>query len=177
MLQVIIASQSVFDHAIEASRAVGKEADRVVSKAVNPGLRTNLDGTLHGWASEAWESVEKALKSAFVHGREHASGVIESSQKVIERLLAEAGTRSLELHALLLDKMRAFMSSFLKDALTLTPKTLAIGDQSLNIIKLTCKQKIKLGGKLESNLLSLAELVSEGEFEVEVEYGIDAHSS
>jgi hypothetical protein len=170
MLTTVVASQTVFDRAIAASRAVGEEINL-------PGLHANLDATLDGWLSEAWESVESALKSAFVHGKAQAKDFIESSRKKIEQLLLEAGTRSRELHALVLEKMRTFMNSFLNDSVALMPESLTVGSRTLNVTKLTCKQKINLGGKLEANLLKLCELVSEGEFEVEVEYGLDGPKS
>lgn len=165
MLTTVAASQAVLDHALTASRVIGTEI-------TIQGLHADLDATLNGWLAEAWDSVERAIKGAFIHGREHAQDLIEISRKRIEQILEEAGNRGRELHALLLERMRAFMNDFLNGALTLMPDKLVVGTRSLSVTSITYKQKINLGGKLETNLLKLCELVSEGEFEVEVEYGL-----
>ena len=55
------------------------------------------------------------------------------------------------------------MNDFLNGALTLMPDKLVVGTRSLSVTSITCKQKINLGGKLETDLLKLCELVSEGD--------------
>jgi hypothetical protein len=126
MLTTFVASRSIFDHAIAASRAIGPEIG-------TQGLHSDLDATLDGLLCEAWDSVEHALKGAFVYGRDHVKDLIEVSRTRIEQLLEQAGNRARELHSLLLERMREFMHTFLNDALTLMPDSLLVGTRFLTV--------------------------------------------
>lgn len=168
MITTLNASDQILDAALDASRKAGFGGRKLT------GLNADLDNTLRGRLQEVWDSVEEAIRKAFVEGKQQARSLIEDSQRQIEELLKQAGAKARDLHASLLERMRVFVREFLGGALAMMPESIPIGAGRMKVKGFTCAQKIHLGGKLEVNLFKLCELVSEGEFEVTVEYGLEA---
>jgi len=164
MNTTITASYAALDNAIQAARQIG-------AGGKIKGMAAPLGTSLLGSVNEAWETIEAGLKEAFLMGREKAIELIQVTRIKIEGLLQQAGQQAAEVHRLLLEKIQGFLKAFINSTIALLPGEISAGGRQFPILTVTLAQRISLGGKLELSLTKVFEMVSEGELEVEVEYG------
>jgi hypothetical protein len=168
MTVIATPTREIFDNAIQAGRNAGQ------ATAVGTGLNASLLASLQGRVNSAWSEITDMLDKAFIYGRAKIEEAYDASIAKINSLLDQAGGQVQLLHALLMDKIRAFMRTFLEGALGLLPREIVAGGVALSMKSMTFTQSIKVGGSIEANLMALASLVSEGEIGIASEYGIAA---
>ena len=135
-----------------------------------PGLSAPLDGTLLGKISEVWESVEIALRDAYVYGSERAREALDTAVSHAENLIRGAGTRAKDVHQALLAKIQTYVSRLIDAALSQVRRTIQVGDSRLALDELEVSQSVSLTGSIKASLSEIVALTSEGQLTVTASY-------
>jgi hypothetical protein len=163
----VIAHATINRQGFEAALAVAREEGSV---RAYPGLSAPLDGSLLGKISEVWESVERALRDAFIQGMDYAREALDDAVRGAERLIQTAGTRAKDVHQALLAKIQSYLSRLVDAALSQVRSTLAVGNTKLELDALEVSQSISLTGSVKAALTELVALTSTGELTVTASY-------
>lgn len=163
MIVVGIVNVQGFEAALTAAR------DEGVTHSY-PGLAAPLDGILKGWVSEAWESIEKALRDAFTHGSEYSRQALDAAVTRAEQLIQDAGIRARDVRQALLAKIQAYMSQFVDAALSQVRGTVQAGNTQLELDALEISQSVSLTGSIKASLSEIVGLTSEGQLSVTASY-------
>ncbi len=110
--------------------------------------------------SEVWESVERALRDAFIHGMDHARVALDAAVSGAERLIQSAGTRTKDVHQALLAKIQSYLSRLVDAARSRVRSTLAVGNTKLELDALEVSQSISLTGSVKAALTEIVALTS-----------------
>lgn len=164
-IPVMIGSREVFEQALEAARAT-----RYAPNTVD--LNSVADAALLGRFSDAWDTIEYALRKGYEIGRNKAKAALDEAIAQAEQLLSQAGDRAGDVQDLLLQHLQQFVQKFITGALTLLPSTVTIGTQNYKIAKVTCTQKVLMTGSIQASLTTVFALASSGELGVAVDYTV-----
>jgi hypothetical protein len=163
MNMTVIISQDVFDTALKSARKIN-------AGAPVEGMAGASKADIIGWLERAWGQIEKAVKMAYLYGREKATDLISAAVRTTDTVLTEAGAQAQEVHAALLGRLRAFLIDLTKGSVQLTPSEYTVSGRAFRLKSISCKHKLVMTGSLSVNLTELFSLVSSGEIEVEAEY-------
>ena len=163
MVVAVVAGNEVFKSALQSAREVD-------SGAAVFGLAAPTDAGLRGRLDAVWDSIEEALRSGFRYGREKARGLLDQAIEKAEALLVEAGRKAGELQDILLARIQAFVTTFIREAVRRVEPAMTVGETSFRLSTIHCTQKLVLTGALKTNIAELFELASSGEIEIAAEY-------
>ena len=163
MIAVGTVNRQGFEAALSAARAEGAAQAYV-------GLSASLDGGLLGKISEVWESVEQALRDAFVHGMDYARAALDKAVSNADSLIQNAGVRAKDVHQALLSKVQAYLSRLVDAALSQVRKIVEVGGTQLQLDALEVSQRISLTGSIKASFTELVALTSAGELTVSASY-------
>jgi hypothetical protein len=163
MIAMANVNRQGFESALAAARDEG-------SVHAYPGLSAPLAGGLVGKISEVWESVERALREAFVYGAERANEALGTAVASAEALIKGAGTRAKDVHQALLAKIQVYLSGLLDAALRQVRKTVEVGGGMLALDGLEVSQRVSLTGSVKAALTEIVALTSAGELTVTAHY-------
>jgi hypothetical protein len=161
----VIADQSVFTNAI-------RQAEQVSNVTTMSGLMAPLDTTVQGRLDEAWGEITSLLKRCVEGGREKTVALYETVQLRVEQLIKESGSRSHDLEAVLIERLRQYQATFIDGMFKQVKSEVRIGATVLCISQIELNQKISLGGTLKACLTEAVALTSSGEMEVSATYTI-----
>jgi hypothetical protein len=167
MQVTVIVDKSAFDKAIAFADGIGRHNETV------KGLQAPVDGALSGWVSEAWEALRDGLERAYLMGADAARGLLDTADKAIQRVLAEAGKRASEVAVMLREKLRGYVAMFLDEMIKQVRPVLAVGEASLQLKEMHVEQKLILGGSLKAALDEAIALTSNSEFKIDATYRAD----
>jgi hypothetical protein len=156
--------RSALDHALTAARDV-------VPGGAAPSLASPRDSAFWGRVGEVWDRVERAIREAFVRGREAANDLIDQAAAAADAALAELGGKAREFQAVILDKIRVFLAALVDQALLLIRSEVTVGDRTLGLTGVDVEHRISLGGNLKASILEACEAAAEGEIAVTGRYG------
>jgi F0F1-type ATP synthase membrane subunit b/b' len=156
-------SRQGFEAALDAARDTGSGGNYA-------GLEAPLAGGLQGKIAEAWESIERALREAYMHGREYARAALDKAIDTADSLIQNAGARARDVHQALLDKIRTYLSDFVDAALNQVRKTIRVEDVELRLDAIEVSQSISLNGSIKASLTEIVALTSEGQLTVAASY-------
>jgi hypothetical protein len=165
MIVVGTVDRQGFEAALSAARDEG-------SVRSYPGLSAPLDGSLLGKISEVWESVERALREAFIHGMDYAREALDQAVSSAENLIKNAGVRAKDVHQALLAKLQEYLSRLVDAALSQVRRIIEVGDIQLELDALEVSQRISLTGSIKASLTEIVALTSAGELTVGASYKI-----
>lgn len=163
MIEVGTVTRQGFEAALAAARDEGQTRGY-------RGLAAPLDGGMLGKISEVWESVERALRDAYVHGREHARQALDDAVTRAENLLREAGTKARDVHQALLAKIQTYLSRLIDAALGQVRRIILVENSQLELDALEVSQSISLTGSIKASLSEIVALTSEGQLTVTASY-------
>jgi len=162
----IVASREDLDQALKQARALGPvDQNTHLNAPVNAGLLGRLE--------TVWDSIEAALRKGYKLGADAARDALANAIADAEQLIAEAGALARECQETLLEKLQVFVKAFINSALKRVPDALPIGGREFRISKVTCTQKLVLGGSLSTNVTEVFSMTSNGELELAVDYEVD----
>lgn len=159
----LVGDRSDFDLAVKASTALG-------TAAITTTLNAAVDAALIGRLDDVWDDIVAVLRRGYEFGRDAAREYLDETVTRVDRLLAEAGSRARDVQDLLLQRLQVFVQTFVTNALKRIPSTLAVGDRTYSIAKVTCTQKVVMAGSLKMNLTEVFSLTSNGELQITVDY-------
>jgi hypothetical protein len=163
MIEVGMVTRQGFEAALTAARDEGQTR-------TYPGLAAPLDGGLLGQISEVWESVERALRDAYVQGREYSRQALDTAISSAERLIQSAGARARDVHQALLGKIQTYVSGLIDTALSQVRRIVQVGDTQLELDALEVSQSVSLTGSIKASLSEIVALTSEGQLTVSASY-------
>ncbi|MDA8318393.1 MAG: hypothetical protein M0030_01060 [Actinomycetota bacterium] len=163
----MIAIATVDRAGFEAALATAREEGAV---AAYPGLAAPLDGALRGKIAEVWESIENALRDAFMHGTEYARQAMDKAVSSADALIRSAGSRAKDVHQALLSKVQAYLSRFVDAALAQVRPAIEVGGGRLELDGLEVSQSISLAGSIKASLIELVTLTADGNLTVTARY-------
>lgn len=163
MIVVGTVNMQGFETALTAARDEGITRDY-------PGLSAPLDGILNGRVSEVWESVETALRDAFIHGKEYSRQALDTAVTRAEQFIQGAGNRAKDVRQALLAKIQAYLSQFVDAALSQVRGTVKVGEAELELDALEISQSVSLTGSIKASLSEIVGLTSEGQLSVTASY-------
>jgi hypothetical protein len=169
MIVIGAVNRQGFEVALTAARDEG-------TTRTYPGLSAPLDGTLLGKISEVWESVEVALRDAYVYGSERAREALETATRSAENLIRGAGARAKDVQQALLAKIQTYVSRLIDVALSQVRRTIQVGDSWLELDALEIGQSVSLSGSIKASLSEIVALTSEGQVTVTASYKVGAVS-
>lgn len=159
----VIADRRDFEQALKAVRDLSEGASNTnLNAASDAGLLGRLDGV--------WDSIVSALRRGYEFGSDIAHSLLEEAIVEAEKLIAEAGNRARDVHEALLEKLQVFVQNFTTNVLKRISTTIAVGDLTYAIAKVTCTQKMVMTGSIKLNLTEVFALTSSGELQVAVDY-------
>lgn len=159
----VIASRQVFEESLRSARDVGRTG-------TIPGLAAVLDAGFAGRLAEAWDAVEEALRQGFEHGREAARSYLDSALEKVEKILAQAGAKSRELHHALLERLHTYVQSFTMGALARVSPSVQVGGRPLVLARVQIAHTVILTGSLKTSLTEVFALTSTGEITITADY-------
>ena len=163
MIVVGTVNRQGFEAALNAARDEG-------SVRAYSGLSAPLDGSLLGKISEVWESVEQALRDAFVYGTDHAREALDKAVSSAQNLIQGAGSRAKDVQQALLAKTQAYLSRLVDAALSQVRRIVEVGDTQLELDALEVSQRVSLTGSVKAALTEIIALTSAGELTVTASY-------
>jgi hypothetical protein len=164
VITVGIVSRQGFEEALDAAR------DQSFDGRSYAGLEAPLAGGLIGKIAEAWESIERALRDAYVHGTEYARAALDKAVMTSESLIQSAGPRARDVHQAILEKIRSYLTRFVDEALSQVRKTIRVGDAELQLETVEVSQSVSLAGSIQASLTQIVALTSEGQLTVSASY-------
>jgi hypothetical protein len=165
MIEMGTIDRHEFEIALSAARDVG------VVRGYK-GLSAPLDGSLLGKIAEVWESVEQALRDAFVHGMERGQATLDKAVSSAESLIQGAGARAKDVHQALLAKIQTYLARLVDAAISQVRRIVEVGDTQLELDGLEVSQRISLTGSIKAALTEIVALTSTGELTVTASYKI-----
>ena len=163
----MIAIATVGRAGFEAALAAARQEDPVRAYA---GLAAPPDGALRGKIAEVWESVENALRDAFIHGTEYARQALDKAVSSADALMRSVGARAKDVHQALLAKVQAYLARFVDAALAQVRSTIEVGGGRLELDGLEVSQSISLSGSIKASLIELVALTADGNLTVTARY-------
>jgi hypothetical protein len=160
----VIVDKSAFDAAIAVAERIGLQNERV------KGLEAPVDGALFGWVEEAWEAVRRALDRAYQFGADAATEAVQTAEKVIDRVMSDAGKRASEVAAALRAKIAGYVAGLIDEMLKQVRPNLKIGEGTLKLSEVQISQKLVIGGSLKASLKEALALTSSSEFNIDASY-------
>ena len=136
------------------------------------GLSAPLDGSLVGKVAEVWESVEQALRDAFVNGMEHARPALDKAVSSAKSLIHGAGARAKDVHQALLAKIQTYLARLVDAAISQVRRVIEVGNTQLELKGLEVSQRISLTGSLKASLTEGERLANVLQLAVKQHYGI-----
>ncbi|MBD8079316.1 hypothetical protein [Cellulosimicrobium arenosum] len=165
MIAVGVLDRQGFDAALAHARRFGDGGDF-------PGLAAPADGSFLGRVAEAWESVERALREAFVHGRDRAQELSEAAVRAAQRCMDEAGRRARDVHQALLGKIQDYLTRLVDTVLGRLRPTLLVGGVAMSLESVDMSQRLALSGSLKAAITEVVSLTAAGELTVSASYRV-----
>jgi hypothetical protein len=163
VIEVGTVNRQGFEAALDAARDEG-------SIRAYSGLSAPLDGSWLGKISEVWESVEQALRDAFVDGVEHSRDALDKAVSRAQSLIQGAGARARDVQEALLEKIQAYLSRLVDAALSQVRRIVEVGGIQLELDELELNQKVSLSGSVKAALTEIVALTADGELTVTASY-------
>src|SRR4051812_39190668 len=153
-----------FEAALASARNVGADGNL-------PGMAAPLDSGLWGRISEAWDTVERALRQAVQYGLDAARQGVDDAVSAAEGLVRAAGHRARDVHEALLARLQDYLAHLLDSALSRVRQAVVVGGATLALTGVELSQKISLTGSLKVTITDVAALTGAGEVTVLARYG------
>jgi hypothetical protein len=134
------------------------------------GLASVIGANLLGRVEEVWDSIESALRQAFLFGRDEASQLMNAATEKVEQLLKEAGQKAREIQDAILERLHAFTEALFQGMLSRITTTMKIGASEFTLRSVKLNQKLVATGSVKTNLAEVLSLAANGEIEVNAEY-------
>ena len=164
MIASVAIDSAQFQQALTAARKVGDGEPLT-------GLAAPLDATLLGKITEAWDSVEAALRDAYRNGRDAARDVLDKAVVKAEELVRSAGRRAMDVQEAILERANAYVDSMVTQALGRIRPTVLVGGRELSIRSVDIAQSVTMSGSLKVAITDLFTLTAEGQVSVTANYG------
>lgn len=165
-----IFDRSDFEAALHASSEVGPGD-------ILTGLAAPIDSALWGRISQAWDSVEHALRQAYQHGLEFAQDAVNKAIAATEQVLQTAGTRARDAHEAFLSRLQQYLTVVLNSALARVAGAVTVAERTFTLDQIELSNKISLTGSLKVNITEIAALTGAGEITVVARYGLASAST
>jgi hypothetical protein len=151
--------RSALDQALTAARDVGPEGDA-------PPLASPKDSAFWGRVGEVWDGVERAIREAFVRGRQAAQALMDQAVAAAEAALAELAGKAREFHAVILEKIGVFLAALADQALMLVRSEVTVRGRTLGLTGVDVEYRVSLSGNLQASILQACEAAADGEIAV-----------
>jgi hypothetical protein len=168
VIEVGTVNRQGFEAALNAARDEG-------SVRAYPGLSAPLDGSWLGKIAEVWESVEQALRDAFVHGMDYARDSLGKAVSSAESLIQGAGVRAKDVHQAFLAKIQAYLARLVDAALSQVRRIVEVDGTQLELDELEVSQTVSLTGSVKAALTEIVALTADGELTVTASYKAASH--
>jgi hypothetical protein len=163
VIAVGIVSRQEFEAALEAANDEGLDGNYA-------GLNAPLDAGWLGKIAGVWDSIERALRTAYVHGSEQAQLALDKAVTRAESLITSAGALARDVHQALLDKIYTYLSRFVDAALSQVKATVRVGGSELQLDSVEVSQSVSLTGSIKASLQEIVSLTAEGQLTVMASY-------
>ncbi|QJW37139.1 hypothetical protein [Cellulosimicrobium protaetiae] len=166
MIAIGLLDRQGFEDALAHAGALGAGGDDLA------GLSAPADGGFLGKLSEVWESIERALREAFVHGAERATAARDAAVALAERCMEEAGRRARDVHQALLSRLQDYVGTLVDTMLARLRPAFAVGGSDLTLDSVDVNQRISFTGSLKAAITEVVALTSSGELTVSAGYRV-----
>ncbi|MCB7137658.1 hypothetical protein [Cellulosimicrobium marinum] len=165
MIAVGVLDRQGFEASLAHARRFGSTGDY-------PGLAAPADGGFLGRVADAWEAVERALRTAFVHGLERAQELRDTAVRTAQECMDGAGKRARDVHQALLGKIQDYLTTLVDTVLARLRPTVVVGGVTLSLRSVDLSQRLSLSGSLKAAITEVVALTSSGELGVGASYGV-----